>query len=107
MALHWSFRPSESSAREEEKSHRNFLLILASVVVIIFSNLTSYILLTRPRLDTSFANDVCTLEAKICPDGTYVGRTGPNCEFDECPTKEIKSTLSEQEAILIIEKKRI
>jgi hypothetical protein len=27
----------------------------------------------------------CTLEAKMCPDGTAVGRTGPNCEFAECP----------------------
>jgi hypothetical protein len=28
----------------------------------------------------------CTLEAKICPDGSSVGRTGPNCEFAPCPT---------------------
>ena len=28
----------------------------------------------------------CTLEAKICPDGTAVGRVGPNCEFAPCPT---------------------
>ena len=28
---------------------------------------------------------VCTLEAKLCPDGSYVGRTGPNCEFAACP----------------------
>jgi predicted lipoprotein with Yx(FWY)xxD motif len=27
----------------------------------------------------------CTAEAKICPDGTAVGRTGPNCEFAPCP----------------------
>jgi len=27
----------------------------------------------------------CTLEAKICPDGSTVGREGPNCEFAECP----------------------
>ena len=27
----------------------------------------------------------CTTEAKICPDGTAVGRTGPNCEFAACP----------------------
>lgn len=27
----------------------------------------------------------CTMEAKICPDGSAVGRTGPNCEFSECP----------------------
>lgn len=27
----------------------------------------------------------CTEEAKICPDGTAVGRTGPDCEFAPCP----------------------
>ena len=27
----------------------------------------------------------CTQEAKLCPDGSYVGRQGPNCEFAECP----------------------
>lgn len=27
----------------------------------------------------------CTQEAKLCPDGSYVGRTGPNCEFAACP----------------------
>ncbi|MEX1027322.1 MAG: hypothetical protein WD049_04845 [Candidatus Paceibacterota bacterium] len=27
----------------------------------------------------------CTQEAMLCPDGSYVGRTGPNCEFAACP----------------------
>jgi chromosome segregation ATPase len=27
----------------------------------------------------------CAQEAKICPDGSSVGRTGPNCEFASCP----------------------
>lgn len=27
----------------------------------------------------------CTTEAKLCPDGSAVGRTGPNCEFAKCP----------------------
>ncbi|MBP7118721.1 hypothetical protein KBA63_01435 [Candidatus Woesebacteria bacterium] len=29
----------------------------------------------------------CTMEAFVCPDGSYVGRTGPNCEFATCPGK--------------------
>ncbi len=28
----------------------------------------------------------CTMEAKLCPGGSYVGRTGPNCEFASCPS---------------------
>jgi len=31
---------------------------------------------------------VCTMEAEICPDGTYVGREGPLCEFSPCPPSE-------------------
>lgn len=27
----------------------------------------------------------CTMEAKVCPDGSSVGRTDPNCEFAQCP----------------------
>ncbi len=27
----------------------------------------------------------CTMEAKLCPDGSAVGRSGPNCEFAPCP----------------------
>lgn len=30
----------------------------------------------------------CTQEAKLCPDGSYVGRTGPECEFAACPTTQ-------------------
>ena len=28
---------------------------------------------------------MCTIDAKLCSDGTYVGRVGPRCEFVECP----------------------
>lgn len=27
----------------------------------------------------------CTMEAKLCKDGSSVGRTGPHCEFATCP----------------------
>ena len=37
----------------------------------------------------------CTLEAKLCPDGTSVGRTGPNCEFSPCPTPEESTSSAE------------
>ena len=29
----------------------------------------------------------CTMEAKLCPDGSAVGRVGPKCEFAPCPTE--------------------
>jgi len=42
-----------------------------------------------PILVADSPKDVfCTMDAKMCPDGSYVGRTGPNCEFASCPKVE-------------------
>ena len=30
----------------------------------------------------------CTMDAKLCPDGSAVGRTAPKCEFAPCPTTD-------------------
>ncbi|MFA5947249.1 MAG: hypothetical protein WC813_04495 [Patescibacteria group bacterium] len=32
----------------------------------------------------------CTQDAKQCPDGSYVARHGPNCEFDACPGEIVR-----------------
>lgn len=34
----------------------------------------------------------CTLDAKMCPDGSYVGRSGKDCTFDACPSDDSTST---------------
>jgi hypothetical protein len=34
----------------------------------------------------------CTLEAKICPNGASVGRTGPSCAFAACPFPNVEFT---------------
>ncbi len=34
----------------------------------------------------------CTMDAKECPDGSYVERVGPKCEFAMCPTPTTNST---------------
>ena len=31
----------------------------------------------------------CTLEAKVCPDGSAVGRQGPTCEFAPCQSTKV------------------
>lgn len=41
---------------------------------------------TEPEASTSPLPVACTMEAKICPDGSAVGRSGPKCEFAPCPT---------------------
>jgi hypothetical protein len=46
--------------------------------------------------NSNLANPVaCTMEAKICPDGSSVGRQGPNCEFAACPTTTSMKTFSD------------
>ncbi len=41
----------------------------------------------------SVTGTVCTMEAKLCPDGiSYVGRSGPNCEFEACPSGTTATT---------------
>jgi hypothetical protein len=31
------------------------------------------------------AGTMCTMDAKQCPDGSYVGRVPPSCQFAPCP----------------------
>ncbi|TSC71796.1 MAG: Uncharacterized protein G01um101470_496 [Parcubacteria group bacterium Gr01-1014_70] len=45
-----------------------------------------YFGLPRSREQSVKNLQACTQEAKQCPDGSYVGRTGPNCEFALCPS---------------------
>jgi hypothetical protein len=42
--------------------------------------------------NNSIKQKACTMEAKICPDGTSVGRTGPKCEFTPCPIAKSSPT---------------
>jgi hypothetical protein len=34
---------------------------------------------------TSTEPVACTMDARMCPDGSYVGRSGPACKFAACP----------------------
>ena len=40
-------------------------------------------------LRTESGPKACALDAKICPDGTAVGRMGPDCEFAPCPNASV------------------
>lgn len=42
----------------------------------------------------------CTADAKQCPDGSYVGRSGPKCEFEKCPDFTTNSLKLGQTVIL-------
>ena len=40
---------------------------------------------TSPGTPIAPSPVACTMDAKVCPDGSAVGRTSPNCEFAACP----------------------
>lgn len=48
-----------------------------------------YVIQESSRLEKSYRNIgnevACTMEAKLCPDGSAVGRVGSSCEFAPCP----------------------
>lgn len=46
----------------------------------------SYLEGTAPNINSFIPQKkACTMEAKVCPDGSYVARTGPDCTFAKCP----------------------
>lgn len=58
------------------------LLIACAVLMIVFLALV----LGRSYFQTKSPEPIaCTMDAKICPDGSAVGRVGPSCEFAPCP----------------------
>lgn len=66
---------------------RTNILIPIAVALALLS-IALYILLVVPSREDTYGIEpggvYCTADAMMCPDGSYVGRTGPNCEF-VCP----------------------
>ena len=53
---------------------------------LLWVSFASYLNYSIWQLNSNQNTAACTQEAKICPDGSAVGRTGPNCEFASCPS---------------------
>ncbi len=68
--------------------------LIAGIVLIVVLGLAGFLYrnaLEHPVTGTPPATQACTLEAKVCPDGTSVGRTGPACAFAPCPLPNIEN----------------
>lgn len=81
----------------------NILLVVATIFIAVILAIAAFIFgsplvsgpvrPTEPGLKEPQTNNpgnpedgvACTLDAKICPDGTAVGRVPPSCEFAPCP----------------------
>ena len=68
------------------------LVILVAVLSIggyfVYTSLRGMVSEVEPDVAISPTSNqtACTQDAKLCPDGTSVGRVDPNCEFAPCPT---------------------
>lgn len=68
-------------------------IILPIIIIVLAAVGIGYYVFTREGapLQPPMVNEpepvACTMDAKLCPDGSYVGRQGPNCEFTACPTE--------------------
>ncbi|HQT83081.1 MAG TPA: hypothetical protein PLW99_02955 [Candidatus Paceibacterota bacterium] len=57
-----------------------------SIIVIVAVTVLIALWVVDTRTAPAPAGQACSLEAKLCPDGSAVGRVGPDCEFAPCPT---------------------
>jgi len=73
------------------KMQKGFINIFLIVIIVALAGAGIYIASTRqvtspvPAPIPNPEPVACTEEAKQCPDGSYVSRTGKNCEFAKCP----------------------
>ena len=76
----WKYLPKLTTAYTYYMKYKNtiFFIVLAAGI------LTALVYFTTSESQEDDDIIFCTADAMQCPDGSYVGRTGPNCEFN-CP----------------------
>lgn len=79
------------------------LMVLAGVVLFAFAGTAVASYMKKDSVGTPEEGVACTMDAKVCPDGSAVGRIPPDCEFAPCPgtsgDKEWISTTDPEEGI--------
>lgn len=70
---------------------KNSTILLVIVVLAVIAGLLYTFIQTLDKVTIDNGNIVCTADAMQCPDGSYVGRSGANCEF-VCPAATTTAT---------------
>ena len=70
----------------------NFKELLAGIALLVLLGIAGFLYRNALSRPVTPAGTACTLEAKMCPDGTSVGRTGPDCAFASCPLPNVDMT---------------
>lgn len=68
---------------------RGFSSIIVAIFIAIVALAVGGGYFTYQKFTADQVSKTCTQEAKPCSDGSYVSRTGPNCEFALCPSEAL------------------
>ncbi|MCK4918543.1 MAG: hypothetical protein KAS02_02055 [Candidatus Pacebacteria bacterium] len=69
--------------KQNQKGFVSAVLLVILGVIIVGGG--SVYIISQKDVINNIKNLACTEEAKLCPDGSAVGRIAPDCEFAECP----------------------
>ncbi len=77
--------------------HRNIIFLSVGLGLLV---MVTVVMMARERgAENNLSKETgCTLEARICPDGSAVGRSGPNCEFAPCSDLAVIEELEQSSA---------
>ncbi len=64
----------------DQSKNKITLLVVSAIILIAGASFIAW-----SKLSNQPKTAPCTQEAKLCPDGSYVSRSEPNCEFAQCP----------------------
>ena len=73
---------------------KNILIVIGGLAGLLAVYVFLIPMLQNPALPQQGDMVACTMDAKMCPDGSYVGRTGPACEFSPCPNDGVMPEVS-------------
>ena len=84
-----------------KKNNRGFIKTLIIITIVVLAIGGGVFVYTREKVEAPIVREpvaqtepiVCTMDAFQCPDGSWVGRSGPKCEF-VCP-KQIQNKLTQ------------
>lgn len=62
---------------------KSFIITIVSLVILLGIGIYYW---NRDDANLDEEQVFCTMDAKMCPDGSYVGRVAPSCEFAACPS---------------------
>lgn len=66
--------------------NKTSLLVKYALFVFLFFVVAAGIYIVWVKVIPKMGQKACTMEAKVCPDGTSVGRVAPSCDFAPCPS---------------------